>query len=273
MSAETSVVVVAEPTTDAAEDAGGRVLAVVAPKGGVGKTTLAAGTAAALARTHPGEVVLVDADLQFGDVAAVLDMAPDLTLPDLVVGPAAADDLILKTLLTQHAAGFFVICGAPTPAAGDGVAPEQLGNLLRQLRQTFRWVVVDTTTALGEHTLAVLDQATDALLVSALTVPSLRALRTEIAVLAQIGFSPRTRTIVVNQAVPAGGLTEADAARILEQRIDVVIPHSRAVPIATNRGVPVLIDAPRDPASRAVGRLAEHLDGAAARRTIRRSRA
>ncbi|MFD1719933.1 AAA family ATPase [Amnibacterium endophyticum] len=251
----------------------GRLLAVLSPKGGVGKTTLAASVAAALAADHPGGVVLVDADLQFGDVAAVLDMEPERTLPDLVAGPIGHDDLILKTLLEQHASGPFVVCGARSPEEGDRVSPEQLGALLSGLRRGFRWVVVDTTPALGEHTLAVLDRASDALAVSSLSVPGLRALRTELAVLTRIGFRPRTLTCVLNQVGPAAGLTEADAARILERRIDAVVPHSRAVAVATNRGVPVVVERPRDRASRAIARLVKHLDGAATRRTAGGSRA
>ena len=130
----------------------GRVIAVLSPKGGLGKTTLAANLAVGLARIDPESVVLVDADLQFGDVANVLALEPTYTLPDMVTELVSADDIVVKTLLTPHPAGFFAVCGADSPVEGERVTSEQLGNLVAQLAATFKWVIVDTTPALGEHT-------------------------------------------------------------------------------------------------------------------------
>jgi len=242
-----------------------RIIAVVSPKGGLGKTTLAVNLAVGLARIAPEEVVLVDADLQFGDVANVLALEPAHSLPQLVAGVAPGDDLVIKTLLTPHPAGFFVVPGAESPVEGEQVTGEQLGDLLDQLSVIFRYVVVDTTPALGEATLAVLDRATDAVALSSLAVPNLRSLRTELAVLRTIGFAPSYRHLVLNQAVDPGGLVVADAKAILEEPIDVVIPHSKNVTLSTNRGVPLLIDAPRDPAAKAFAELLARITGLDAR--------
>jgi pilus assembly protein CpaE len=240
---------------DIAAHGPGRILAVVAPKGGLGKTTLAANLAVGLARVAPDSVVLVDADLQFGDIANVLDLEAAHRIPELVSGLAASDDLVLKALLTPHPAGFFVAPGAESPVDAERVAPEQLGALVQRLATTFRYVIVDTTPGLGEHTLTALDVATDVVALSGLAVPNLRALRTELAVLRSIGFAPQSRHLVLNQAVDPGGLVRRDAEAILQEPFDVVIPHSKAVPVSTNRGVPVLLDAPRDAAAKAVTEL------------------
>jgi pilus assembly protein CpaE len=239
-----------------------RVIAVLSPKGGLGKTTIAANLAVGLARLGTDPVVLVDADLQFGDVANVLGLAPAHALPDLVTGVAAVDDIVVKALLTAHPAGFFTVCGAGSPEGAEDVTGEQLAALVRRLAGMFRYVIVDTTPALGEHTLAVLDEATDAVAISGLAVPNLRALRNELAVLRRIGFAPDSLHVVVNQAVDPGGLIVKDAVAILGRDVDVVVPHSKAVPLSTNRGVPVLVDAPKDPAARAIGQLLGRLSGA-----------
>ena len=108
--AEAEVESPAEGTSPAAVGRN-RVIAVVSAKGGVGKTTIATNLAVGLAQDSPLGVVLIDADMQFGDVATALSLAPSRTLPDLVSGVVPNDTMVLKTYLTPHPSGFYVVCG------------------------------------------------------------------------------------------------------------------------------------------------------------------
>ena len=227
------------------------VIAVVAPKGGQGKTTLAINLASGLAEVAPHSVVLVDSDLQFGDITAALGLSPERTIVE-AVADAAADALVLKTALTHHDDGFFVVASAPSPELGDSIAPAALARLIDQLRENFRYVVVDTTPGLGEHTLIALEHVTDAVFVSNMAVPSLRALRTEFELLRTIGLVPSNRHIVLNQTDKLSGINVKDAENIIGAPIDVDIPRSSAVLLASNRGVPLIRHDPRDPASKAI---------------------
>nr|WP_244962758.1 P-loop NTPase [Cryobacterium roopkundense] len=229
-----------------------RVITVFSPRGGVGKSTIAANLAVGLARAAPLAVVLVDADVQFGDVATVLDLHPVHTLPDLV-GPApTADALLLKTMLTLHPGGFYVVCGAASPVDGDRVTGRQLAHLIDQLREIFRFVIVDTSPGLGEHTLAMIEGATDGVAVCAQAVPSVRALGTELGVLTSLGITPPARHIVVNLVDNQSGIGRVDVEATLGMAVDVSIPRSRSVAICTNRGVAVIEANPRTPAARAL---------------------
>lgn len=226
-------------------------IAVVAPKGGQGKTTLAVNLATGLAEVAPNSVVLVDADMQFGDVVAALGLEPEQTIVD-AVSDAAADEIVFKTSLTHHDDGFFVVASAPSPELGDSISPEALGRLIDRLRSTFRYVVVDTTPGLGEHTLVALEHVTDAVFVTGMSVPSLRAMRTEFELLTTVGLMPGNRHVVLNQTDKLSGLTVRDAEHIIGAPIDVDIPRSSAVLLASNRGVPLIHDDVRDPAAKAM---------------------
>lgn len=241
-----------------------QVIAVISPKGGLGKTTIATNLAVGLARVARDSVVLIDADVQFGDVATVLGLSPAHTLPDMVNGLAPRDTMVLKTFLTAHPAGFYVVGGADSPADGDLVTGDQLTHLIRQLADIFRYVIIDTTPGLGEHALAAIEQATDAVVLCSMGVPNLRALRKELAVLASIGLMPPSRHIVLNLADRTSGLNRHDVEETIGARVDVMIPRSRAVPLSTNRGVPILEESPRDPASKALRELVTRVSGAAA---------
>lgn len=226
-------------------------IAVVAPKGGQGKTTLAVNLATGLAEVAPNSVVLVDADLQFGDITATLNLTPERTIVD-AVADAAQDELVLKTALTHHPDHFFVVASAPSPELGDAVRSDALGELITRLRETFRYVIVDTTPGLGDHTLAALEHVTDAVFVSNMSVASLRAMRTEFQMLNTLGLMPGNRHFVLNQVDKMSGLTVKDAEALVGAPIDVTIPKSSAVLLAANRGIPLIHDDVRDPATRAV---------------------
>jgi MinD-like ATPase involved in chromosome partitioning or flagellar assembly len=253
---------------DIAADEGPRqVIAVISPKGGLGKTTIATNLAVGLARLARDSVVLVDADVQFGDVATVLGLEPTHTLPDMVSGLAARDSMVLKTFLMPHPAGFYVVGGAESPADGDRVTGEQLSHLIRQLSDIFRYVIIDTTPGLGEHALSAIEQATDAIVLCSMGVPNLRALRKELTVLTSIGLMPPSRHIVLNLADKTSGLNRRDAEETIGAPVDIMIPRSKAVPLSTNRGVPILQESPRDPAAKALLELVARLRGVPAARS------
>jgi Flp pilus assembly CpaE family ATPase len=228
-----------------------RIIAVVAPKGGQGKTTVAINLATGLAEAAPNSVVLVDADLQFGDIAHSLDLPLRRTLEELI----NRDAVTVKTTLMHHPDDFFVIPAPRSPEDADAVDPAALAALLRQLSGVFRYVIVDTTPGLGEHTLAVIESATDALFVSALTVPSLRALHAELKTLEKIDLLPPRRRMVLNFFDRNGGLKVKDAATITGVPVDVVIPRSTAAVLAANRGVPLIHHDVRDAAAKALREL------------------
>jgi pilus assembly protein CpaE len=233
----------------------GRVITIASPKGGVGKTTVATNLAIGLTAGAPQSTVLVDLDVQFGDVASALGLVPEYTLPDAVHGPASEDTMVLKTFLTQHPSGLYAVCGAESPAAGDTVTGEDVTRLLASLAREFRYVVVDTAPGLSEQTLAALDRASDVVMLTSMDVPGVRGLRKELDVLRELAMIPAGRHIVMNFADPKGGLTVRDVETTIGAGVDVVLPRSKGVPASTNQGVPILESNRRDPMAKEMRRL------------------
>jgi pilus assembly protein CpaE len=233
----------------------GRVITVASPKGGVGKTTVSANLAIGLTAAAPQSTVLVDLDVQFGDVASALGLTPEYALPDVAHGPAAEDTMVLKTFLTQHPSGLYAVCGAESPAAGDTVSATDVSRLLTSLAREFRYVVVDTAPGLSEQTLAALDRATDVVMLSSMDVPGVRGLRKELDVLRELCMIPAGRHVVMNLADPKGGLSVRDVETAIGTGVDVVVPRSAAVPVSTNQGVPIVAGGRKDPAAKELRRL------------------
>lgn len=247
-----------DPPTESAPQAAvvhSHVIAVVSAKGGVGKTTIATNLAVGLAKDAPMSVVLVDADVQFGDVATALSLAPTRTLPDLVTGVVLTDTMVLKTYLTPHPSGFYVVCGAETPDDGDRVSGDQLSYLIRQLAEVFDFVIIDTAPGLGDHALATLELATDVVMVCDMSVPSIRGLRKELAVLASIGIMPASRHVVLNFGDRSSGMSVRDVELTIGVPVDIAIRRTSLIALSTNRGVPLLAEGTRNPANKALAAL------------------
>ncbi|MFF1883208.1 CpaE family protein [Pseudarthrobacter sp. NPDC058196] len=240
----------------------GLVIGVFSPKGGVGKTTLATNIAIGLGRIAPMSVVIVDLDLQFGDVASGLYLNPEHTVTDAVTPAAAQDSLVLKAFLTVHPAGIYAICAPPNPVDADHITPDQVTRLLEQLAQEFQYVVVDTAPGMPEIGLAAMEQCTDVVWVSAMDIPSLRGLRSGLEVLRQLEIMPESRHVVLNMADAKAGLNVQDVEATIGAPVDVSVPRSRAVALSTNRGIPVLQDSKKDPAVKSLRQLVERFNPA-----------
>jgi pilus assembly protein CpaE len=233
----------------------GRVISVVSPKGGVGKTTVATNLAVGLAQTGRHSTVLVDLDVQFGDVASALNLEPERSLPDTLHGPASRDTMVLKTFLTLHDTGLYVICGANSPAAADSITGQEVGRLLQMLASEFQYVVVDTAPGLSEHVLAAMDESSDLVLVTSMDVPGVRGLRKELDALTELGMLSESRCIVLNFTDGRAGLSVADVEATIGTTVDLMLPRSKATPASVNQGVPLLQSGGRDPMTKELRRL------------------
>ncbi|NNE72756.1 MAG: AAA family ATPase [Acidimicrobiales bacterium] len=241
---------------------GNHVIPVLAAKGGSGKTTLATNLAVALAEKHPGQVILVDLDLQFGDVETTLGLDPDATILDAAaLGEELTPTSLKAYLAVKQAHSLYALPAPPTPAEADGLRTEDVRRVLKHLRDEFRYVVVDTSAGLDEFALEALDVATELVLLTSMDVPSVRASVKELDALRLLGMERIPWFMVLNRATSKVGLSADDVELTLGRPVDVRIPSSRAVPTSVNQGRPLVASDPRGGASKAIRSLADLLSG------------
>lgn len=240
----------------------GLVIGVFSPKGGVGKTTVATNLAIGLGKLAPAGVVIVDLDLQFGDVASGLYLNPEHTILDAVSASASLDPLVLKAFLTVHPSGIYALCAPRNPADADLVSPDQVAHLLDQLAMTFQFVVVDTAPGLPELGLTAMEACTDVVWVTGMDIPSVRGLRSGLDVLNQLNILPADRHVVLNSADARTGLSVADIEATIGAPVDISVPRSKAVAFSTNSGVPVIHGARSDRAAKSLQSLVQRFDPA-----------
>jgi pilus assembly protein CpaE len=232
-----------------------KVIVVISPKGGSGKTAVSSNLSVALAQRFPGRVVAVDLDVQFGDLGTALSLTPEHTLAQLA-RTTQIDATMVKLFLTLHYNGLYVLAGAHDPVDADSISHKHVSTVLPLLAQNFDYVVVDTPAGLDERTLAAIECATDLLLVSSLDVTSIRSLRKELDALDHIGIKAN-RQLVLNRADAKVGLNPSDAEDAIGMKIACAIPSSREIPLSLNLGTPVVISEPKSMVAKQLQQLAE----------------
>ncbi len=242
-----------------ATGATGRVITVVAPKGGSGKTAVATNLGVTLARIAPGKVAIVDLDLQFGDITPALDLRPEHTMMDIVRTPGTIDITALKVLLTKRDGGLFVLAAPDQPDEGEQIGEAVVHRAVDLLADEFQYVIVDTAAGLNEHTLAALEITTDLVLVGDLSVAGARSMRKLVSALDALELVPDARHFVLNRADSRVGMELADVVASVGITVDIRLPSARAVAHSMNEGTPLCEYAPRSAYSRRITELAARL--------------
>jgi pilus assembly protein CpaE len=217
----------------------GRIVTLFAPKGGVGRTTLAVNLAVALAGEQRQAVTLVDGSFQFGDVGVLLNLNPkNKSIIDVVADPGAMDEELVDTTLISHSTGIKVLLAPPSPEMAELVTVDQIRRIMNRLRATNDFTVIDLWPHFNDVTLALLDASDVILTILTLEISNIKNIRLFLEVADQLGYSDRIK-LVLNRADSAFGIRVADVESSVGRKIDhQVVSDGRTVVYALNRGVP-----------------------------------
>jgi len=225
----------------------GRVISVTRAKGGMGASTLAAHLALALCekphrRDPEKQVALIDLDLQFGDLALMLDLQPNGEMVEIIRDPTRLDGALLRASMARHSSGLFVL-----PAPGDFVPLDALPvaaaiKLIELAREEFDFVVLDLPLAVPQWLEAVLQHTDQLYVVSQLNVPAIRQTRRLLDFIKEEGQHDLPVSVVLNRYAwrfsERGRLKQA--IRALGQPIDHYVFDDTALALeSVNRGKPL----------------------------------
>ena len=218
---------------------GGRVLAIYGARGGLGTTTLAVNLATRLMSVAGPDTAIVDMDLQRGDVAAFLNLTPSQSIAAIVGARGEVDDLFLHGTLTRHPSGLFVLPAPPEMEEADSIADADVEVIIRLLRAQFRWTVVDTPRTIHGPAVAALEQSDRTLVLTDLSVPSVRAAKRALELLDRLGVPKEHLELVITEAI-AGPLDVKEVVRALGHAPIAVIPRdAEGASRAMNSGTPL----------------------------------
>ncbi|MCA1706396.1 MAG: P-loop NTPase [Actinobacteria bacterium] len=243
---------------ESAADQTGLVVTIFSSKGGTGKTFLATNLAAAIAEKTGEDTALVDLDLAMGDVFSYWGTEPTRPIQDLIgLGHMVDREAILSvgSKLTDHLWGF----GAPADPAAASVGDEAISTVLEALKNNFPYVVVDGPGGYSDQILPAFDQSDAVCLIAGLDVVGIKHLAKALETLGSIGVHNEKLLLVLNRADSKVGLDVDDVERVMNLKIDTMIPSSRLVPASLNKGKPLYIEDVDSGVSKSIGDLADKL--------------
>ena len=235
-----------------------RVTTVFSTKGGSGKSVIATNLAVVLAEQSEGPVCLVDADLQFGDVAVMMKLAPVHTVVDAVSNIEHLDTQLLESLLATHEPSGLRILPAPLePAFADQISANDMITMVRLLRRFCSHVVIDTPAYLNDVVLGLVEESDDVLLVAGMDIPNIKNVKIGLQTLRLLNTPMEKLRLILNRANSKVKLDIGGVERTLQVSADALIPSDVIVPQSVNKGVPFVLSHPKSGVAKAIRQLAE----------------
>jgi len=227
----------------------GHVVTVLSMKGGVGKTVVASNVAVALAGLDRS-VALVDLDLQFGDVGIMLGLEPVQTIVGAVQSGDRLDAEMLRGFMVEHSSGVHALLAPTLPEDAEIVTASRIDRIIGLLVTMFDYVIIDTPPSLDEAVLTALDRSDRVVVVTMMDVASVKNSRVSLQKLRQLDHNGTVVDIMLNRADSKVFLKVEEVEHAIGMPIKYRLPSDLQVPRSVNKGVPVVLDAPRSQPAR-----------------------
>lgn len=235
----------------------GQVITVFSTKGGAGKSMISTNLGVTLAQRSDKPVCLVDADLQFGDIAVMLKLSPQHTIVDAVSSLDRLDASLLQNLLVTHESSGLLILPAPLePAFADQIGATEMMQIVEVLRRFCSHVIVDTPAYFNDVVLGMIEISDEVLLVAGMDIPNIKNVKIGLQTLRLLNTPMEKLHLILNRANSKVKLDVTEVERTLQVSADVLIPSDIVVPQSVNRGVPVVQSAPRSGVAKSLEELA-----------------
>jgi pilus assembly protein CpaE len=165
-------------------------------------------------------------------------------------------------VLCEHDSGVHVLLAPPEPESAGNVDGQSVGAVIERLLSRYSFVVVDTWSFLDDVTANLLRRADDVLLVTTPELPTLRNAKRLIKFAQNHDIDTSRIMIVLNRFPSVEGISLKDVQDHLHHPVAANIPsEGMAVTHSINRGVPLVISAPKGWAAQNLLRLAARLAG------------
>jgi pilus assembly protein CpaE len=245
----------------AALAAEGKIIAVLGSKDGYGKTTVAVNLAAVMARNKERPVMIVDLDLQGGDVSTFLNIKPNYTIADVARNVNRIDANYVKGAMSRHESGIYVLAEPKDVADVEEITAPKIKAVLHLLKEMGGYVFVDGGYSFDERFLTVMDVADMILLVGVLTLPAIRNIQKSLQVFRELGYEKNKVRLIINRSGANEDIKAENAQNTLQYPISWLIPNEyQNVVTSINRGIPLVTLVPSSNITKSMENIAKGIN-------------
>ncbi|CAN5670527.1 MAG: AAA family ATPase [Pyrinomonadaceae bacterium] len=232
----------------------GRMIAVFSSKGGCGTSFIATNLAAATA----ARTVLVDLNLQAGDLPLFLGVNPKYSFADMAENRARLDDALITSFVTPYSSNLSLLAAPKEADSADEIEPEHVFEVLQKLRESYDFVVLDPQHTFDSITLAALDQSDEIVLVLTLDIPAIRSTQRALEIFDRLGYSRQKVRIVVNRWSKLIDVDLREVEKFLGEPVIGYVPSDYQTAVTSiNLGQPLVQSDPNSKIALEIKRIAK----------------
>jgi pilus assembly protein CpaE len=234
----------------------GRMIAVFSSKGGCGTSFIATNLAASTNR----RTVLVDLNLQAGDLPLFLGVDPKYSFADMAENKSRLDDALINSFVTPYSSNLSLLAAPREADSADEIEPEHVFEVLQRLRESYEYVVLDPQHTFDSITLAALDQSDEIVLVLTLDIPAIRSTQRALEIFDRLGYPRKKIRIVVNRWSKQIDLDLRQVEKFLGEPVIGFVPSDYQTAVTSiNLGQPLVLSEPNCKIAQEIRRVARTL--------------
>ena len=237
------------------------VISFFSTKGGVGRTTLAVNLAVSLA-SKGKKVLLIDASLQFGDVAITLNQPAKRTIYNLVESGEEVTLGAIEKNIIKHECGLDLLLAPKEPAFAEAVKSDLILKIVESVQTVYNYVIFDLPPSITEKELAILDRSNMVFLVATLEISSLKNTKICLKTFSDINFDLSKIKLILNKDIPNVGFGKEDLESGLSIPVYATVPmESEIAQRSLNHGEAFVLKSPTSAIARSIIGMADGLVG------------
>jgi pilus assembly protein CpaE len=216
-----------------------KVITFFSSKGGVGKSILALNSAVALSKEHHKKILLIDLDLQFGDISMLVNQYAQKNILDVIEDGQLDSYENIKPYLYGFSENLHILFAPTKPEAAEYIGKDSIEKMMKIFKKQYDVIVIDTGINFNDSTLYMLDLSEIVLFVSTMEIVALKNTKLGLGVMQSLGYDKDKVKLIINNFTTKYGISKAEVEGAFKEGIFAMIPEDQnTVSISVNKGQP-----------------------------------
>ena len=216
-----------------------KILTFFSSKGGVGKSVLAVNSAIILSKEAHKKTLLLDLDLQFGDISMLINQYNKKTILDLVEDGQLENYENIKPYVYSYNDNLDMIFAPRKPESAEYIGKDSIEKLIESLKKHYELIIIDTGINFNDTTLYALDASETILFVSTMEIVALKNTKLGFGVMQSLGYDKNKVKLIINKYNQSYGISKNEIETIFKDNILAMLPQEdKTVCMSVNKGEP-----------------------------------